>query len=423
MQYKKITLQNGLIVLMDPMPQIESLTIRLLFKVGSVDEVARVAGIAHMVEHMQFKGTEKRDAKKIAEDLDMIGGYLNAYTGKEKTVYYTKVLKENLDVALDILADITRFSTYDSKEFEKEKGVIKEEIADTEDTPEDVLFESVWKTAFPDHQIGKGIAGTEASVESCRRDDLVAFVNDFYSPKNAILSISGNFDESNFISIVEEKFGTWQGNIKPEVVQAEPNYLGGQNRIHKKIEQVHIVLAFKGVDLHHQDYYLHQVAALIAGGSASSRLFQSIREKAGLAYNISTFASSYSNCGLWGVYAATNPNSVNQLLQLTILELKELTNNLTEKELESAKAQIKSSLLMSLESSSNRAEKLVSNFAIFNRLINHDEIVKEINAITIESIQNLVKNLLFQDEKFTFITVGNIEKVPQYEEILKLLHG
>jgi predicted Zn-dependent peptidase len=418
MQFKKVTLANGLTLLMDFMPQIESLTIRLLFKVGSLDELNRVAGISHIVEHMLFKGTTKRSAKEIAEDLDMVGGYLNAYTSKEKTVYYTKVLKQNLNLALDILSDIVRFSTYDTKELNTEKTVIKQEIADSEDTPEDVLFDSLWKTAFPNHQIGQAIAGTQSSVDSCTREDLIAFTQDFYTPSNAFLSISGNFNEQEFIQLVEDKFASWSGAYKSEVVQSVPVYLGGETKIIKPIEQVHVALAFPGVSLHSPDYYLHQVTALIAGGSMSSRLFQEIREKAGLAYSISAFASSYSNCGLWGVYAATNPQSLNNLLDLTISELKKMRDNITEKELISAKAQIKSGLLMSLESSSNRAEKLVSNFATFNRLISHAEIIEAIDQITVLSVQNLITSMLLQGDKCTFIVVGNIDSLYSYPEII-----
>jgi predicted Zn-dependent peptidase len=423
MNYTRYTLPNGLTVLFDHMPQVESMSIRILFKVGSRDEVNSIDGISHIVEHMLFKGTHKRTAKDIAEEFDMIGGYLNAYTGKEKTVYYAKVLKDDVVVGIDILSDIVINSTHIEDELKKEKGVIMQEISDAIDDPTDVLFEAIWEKAFPNHQIGKPIAGTHESVKACSRDDIFNYMKKYYNPTNAFLSISGNFDEKETLNLINQKFGNWDASEQRPEPYTTPEYVGGDIRIKKPIEQAHVAITFKGVPVHHEDYYTHQIAALIAGGSMSSRLFQEVRENRGLAYSISAFASNYNDCGLWGVYASTDPKSLKELVEVTIDELKKMTSNITEKEITTAKAQIKSSLLMAMESSGSRAEKLASNIATFGRVISNDEIVQKINEVDIDAVQQCIKGLLHNNDKCTVAGVGQIDSLQTYDEIVMRILG
>ncbi len=420
-KYKHHRLVNGLQILTDYMPQIESVSIRILFKVGSKDEGKAKDGISHLVEHMNFKGTVKRTAKDIAEEFDMIGGYLNAYTSKERTVYYAKVLKEDIETAIEVLSDILINSVYDIEELEKEKKVIEQEILDAQDDPEDVLFEAMWQKAFPTHQIGKPITGTCATIAETSRNDIIDYTQLFYNPHNAIIAISGNFNESELLDIIRDKFGKWEnlavaGNDMYD--NAIPRYVGGDVRITREIEQVHIALGFNGISYHHDDYYLYQVAALVAGGSMSSRLFQEVREKLGLAYNISAFCSSYGDCGIWCINASTGPDSVDQLIDTIIKELHVMSHDISEREVMSAKAQIKSSLLMSQETSSNRAEKLVNNYATFGKVISNDEIVAKIEAINHLMVCQCVTDLLQSTHQCIVAAVGNIKQMQSYEEIV-----
>lgn len=420
MEYQSYKLPNGLTILFDTMPQVESVSIRILFKVGSRNEQDSIQGISHILEHMLFKGTNKRSAQDIASEFDAIGGYLNAYTGKERTVYHAKVLKDDLGTAIDILSDIIIESVYDQDEFAREKKVICQEISDAEDNPEDVLFDALFKQTFPDHQIGNPIAGTHESVLSCTRDDLVKYFSKYCSPVNAFLSISGNFNSEEVLKLISDKFTSWENistGIDPYTL---PQYVGGDIRINKPIEQAHIALVFNGVSVMDKDYYIHQIAAIIAGGSMSSRLFQEVREKRGLAYSISAFATNYSDCGIWGIYGSTDPKSLNELVNVSIDELKKMTQDITEKEIKIAKAQIKASLLMAMESSGSRAEKLVNNLSIFGRIISNEEIVTKIEGITVEDVQNCIKSLL--STVSTVSAVGQIDNLQSYDSIISRLH-
>jgi predicted Zn-dependent peptidase len=423
MEYKLHKLQNGLTILLDFMPEIESASIRILFKVGSRDEKDSIDGISHIIEHMLFKGTHKRTAKDIAEDFDMIGGYLNAYTTKERTVYYAKVLKGDIDVGIDVLSDIIVNSTNLEEELAKEKTVIMQEISDAMDDPTDVLFEAVWQQAFYHHQIGKQIAGTHETVKSCTRPDILKYMEHYYNPKNAIVSVSGNFNEEKLLNLLNEKFITWIPTNDVSENNDIPEYVGGDVRIKKPIEQAHVAIVFNGVSIHHEDYYIHQIASIIAGGSMSSRLFQEIREKRGLAYSISAFASNYQDCGLWGVYSSTDQDSLRELVEVTIEELRKMTMDISEKELQTAKAQIKSNLLMAMESSSNRAEKLVNNMATFGRIISNEEIVEMIEKVDVAAIQKCIKELLESSKTCTVAAVGKIDNLHTYEEIVSMLNG
>jgi predicted Zn-dependent peptidase len=420
MEYTLHNLKNGLTVLFDYMPQVESATMRILFKVGSRNEKESIDGISHILEHMIFKGTETRSAKDIAEEFDMIGGYLNAYTGKERTVYYGKVLKDDIKTGLDILSDIVINSIYDKGELTKEQNVICQEISDAEDSPEDVLFEALFKKAFERDQIGKPIAGTHDSVLSCTRDDLLKYLSQYYSPTNAFLSIAGNFNEREALDIINEKFGSWDsgsGNINSDT---KPQYIGGDIRIKKPIEQAHIAIAFDGVPITDDNYYLHQISSIIAGGSMSSRLFQEVREKRGLAYSISSFSTNYSDCGIWGIYGSTDAKSLNELVNVSIDELKKMTYSISEKELRTAKAQVKASLLMAMESSSSRSDKLVNNIATFGRIIPNEEVVAKIEAITVEDVQNCMSSIL--KNIATVAAVGQIDTLQDYNSIVDRLN-
>jgi predicted Zn-dependent peptidase len=420
MEYTLHKLSNGLTVLFDYMPQVASATMRMLFKVGSRNEKESIDGMSHILEHMIFKGTEKRSAKDIAEEFDMIGGYLNAYTGKERTVYYGKVLKDDIKIGIDILSDIVLNSTYDQEELIKEQNVICQEISDAEDNPEDVLFEALFKKAFEKDQIGKPIAGTHETVLSCTRDDLLKYLSQYYCPTNSFLSISGNFNEKEALDLIYEKFGNWNNKLTNISGDGKPQYIGGDVRIKKPIEQAHVAIAFDGVPIVDDSYYLHQITSIIAGGSMSSRLFQEVREKRGLAYSISSFSTNYSDCGIWGIYGSTDAKSLNELVNVSIDELKKMTYDVSEKEVKTAKAQVKASLLMAMESSGSRSDKLVNNIATFGRVISNEEIVEKIEAITVEDVQNCMASIL--KKVCTVAAVGQIDGLQDYNSIVDRLN-
>ncbi len=447
MNPKAFTLSNGIQVITDHMSQIESISLRVLYKAGSRHETEDNAGIAHCIEHMNFKGTTRYSAKQIAEELDMVGGYLNAYTGRERTVYYAKILKNDLPVATDIISDILYNSIYDEEELKKEKNVILQEIAEAHDNPDDAVFDLMQEITYSSDTIGKPIAGNKESVLSINSNKIKEFLNDFYQPNNMIIGISGNFDENKILDVLETKFGQHcskihgqtkivnrinvleqnSENTELELKQksaitnsSTPKYHGGNINEIRDIEQAHVILAFAGASYKAEDYYLQQIAALIAGGGMSSRLFQEIREKRGLAYSIGAFCSSYTDCGIWGVHGITGQKELNELIEVTIDQLLELSVNIEEEELSRAKAQIKSGILMAQESSSSRSERIISNYAIFNKFISLDEIMRNIDNITRQEVANKIKEII-QTSDVSFIGLGNVQSILSYDKVISKL--
>lgn len=418
MAHKISTLDNGLRVLFDFMPDIESVSIRILFKVGSRHERNSIEGISHILEHMCFKGTEKRSAKEIAESFDKVGGYINAFTGKENTVYHAKVLSGDIETALDVLSDILLHSKYDKDELQKELGVIKQEISEGNDDPESLLFDKLYEAAFPDHQIGKPIGGSHDSVDTCTQTDLQKYVAQHYTPNNAIIGIAGNINEDTVMQILNEKFGQWSTS-STQNDKSIPQYQNGNIRVTKPIEQAHFVLAFPGVSVNDDKHYIYDITSIIAGGSMSSRLFQKIREQQGLAYSVSAFSINYSDCGLWGVHGIANSQGLNNMVKSMIEELKAMRNDIRQDELKSAKAQIKASILMSMESSGYRADKMVHHYSSFGKVLSNDEIISKIDAVTINDVEECIKFIL--QSQCCISAVGNIGELISYDEIAKLI--
>ena len=358
-----ITHENGLVVATDKAEDFESVTLSILVKSGSRNENEQNNGISHFLEHMAFKGTLKRTAKDIAEEFDMIGGYFNAYTSRTSTVYYAKVLKNDLEKALDIITDILLNSTFAKEELEKERQVIFQELCMTKDTPDDIVFDYFQETAFKNQPLGRSILGTEEFIKNLKREELLSYFKNQYSNKNTIISAAGNFDSGQFNDLISNRFSNFQNtNVKK---YEKGIYTGGELHVKKDLEQAQFLLGFEGVSYLDKDFYDAQILSIILGGGMSSRLFQEIREKRGLVYNISSYSTSYSDCGIFGVYSALDPVNINILIDLIVSELFNITDKINEKEIMRAKAQIKSSLLMSMESTTARAKKLCNNFAMF----------------------------------------------------------
>ncbi|WP_323732525.1 M16 family metallopeptidase [Candidatus Bandiella euplotis] len=413
-----IVKENGLVIATDKIQEVESVTINILVKNGSRNETEGNNGISHFLEHMAFKGTNTRSATNIAEEFDMIGGQFNAYTSKTATVYYAKVLKNDLSKAIDILTDIFLNSTFDAEELEREREVILQELYMTRDTPDDIVFDYFQEAAFGNQPLGRSILGTEEFIKNLTREELVNYFKNQYSTKNTIVSAAGNFDVAAFHGLIEQKFQDFNSNETNQYKLGK--YIGGELHVKKPLEQAQFLLGFEGVSYLDDNFYDSQILSVILGGGMSSRLFQEIREKKGLVYNISSFSSSYSDCGVFGVYAALDSKNINLMIDLLTEQLHYLTKNINDKEIDRAKAQMISGILMSMECTSARAKKISNSFAMFGRYISNDEILNEINKVSVQSLTNMAKKILSKNN-ITLTTLGNIENIYDYNKIVDKL--
>ncbi|WHA05536.1 insulinase family protein [Candidatus Bandiella numerosa] len=410
--------QNGLTVATDTASDFESITVSVLVKNGSRNENQQNNGISHFLEHMAFKGTSTRTARDIAEEFDMIGGYFNAYTSRTSTVYYAKVLKDDLEKATDILTDIILNSTFAKEELEKEREVILQELCMTRDTPDDIVFDYFQETAFKDQPLGRSILGTEEFIKKLSREELCDYFKNQYSTKNTIISAAGNFDADKFNDMVDDRFKNFQTKSVSKYEKA--NYSGGELRVSKDLEQNQFLMGFEGLSYLDENFYDLQILAIILGGGMSSRLFQEIREKRGLVYNISAFSSSYSDCGIFGIHSALDSKNINLLIDLIIQELLSVTEKIDDMEIERAKAQVRSNLLMSMESTTSRAKKLCNNFAMFGRYISNDEILKKVNDVSVGSLKKIARQIL-SNNNITITTLGNVANICSYNKIIDKL--
>ena len=412
--------KNGLTIATDTAHDFESVTLSILVKNGSRNESKENNGISHFLEHMAFKGTSVRTARNIAEEFDMMGGYFNAYTSRTSTVYYAKILKNDLTKAIDIMADILINSIFVQAELEKERYVILQELCMTNDTPDDIIFDYFQETAFKNQALGNPILGTKKFIQSLTRKELCQYFINQYSTRNTIISAAGNFYRDDFILLVNKKFKNFRSNSIRGYDQA--HYTGGEIYIKKDLEQTQFLIGFEGVSYLDKSFFDLQVLSIILGGGMSSRLFQEIREKRGLVYNISSFYNSYSDSGVFGIYSALDPKNINTFIDLVAHELLKVTHSITQKEIDTAKIQIKSNLLMSLESTTSRSQKLCNNFAMFNRYVSNDEILQNVNTVDCNSIQRIAKKIFFK-KRITLALLGQFNNVYSYNQIMdKLQH-
>ncbi len=402
-----VTLKNGLRIGVDEMSNVETVCIAVFVNTGSRNEDISSNGISHFLEHMAFKGTKTRNAQQIAQEFDDIGGRINAYTSRERTVYYVKILKKDVKFATEFLADILQNSTLDKEELEKERGVILQEIAMTNDTPDDIIFDYFQETAYPGQSLGRSILGSEENVKSFKRDDLQNYIDKQYNNKNIAITASGNIKKADFVKYVEDSFVNLANN---NINQVESGiYKGGIFKKEKDLEQTNLILGFKGVSYLDDDFYHCQMLSSILGGGMSSRLFQEVREKRGLAYSIYAFNYANYDSGAFGVYSATNPEKSNELIKVTLEELDKITQNISDEELDRAKSQLTAGILMSSESNNNRSQKIGSDILIHNRVRPYDEIVKKILDIDKKDVINLAQDI-FSSNK-TFSAIGKVKNI------------
>ena len=385
--YKSSVLNNGITVVTEKIPHFRSVSAGLWFKSGSMYEIDETGGISHFIEHMLFKGTYKRSAKQIADLMDGIGGQLNAFTAKEYTCYYFKVLDEHLETGLELLADMILNSSFESLEIEKEKGVILEEILMYEDSPEDVAYDLLSDAMFRDHPLSKPILGEQSILQSFNRDKILSFFQEYYSPQSVILSVAGNFDDKQLEDLIERYFGNWKpvqinGKVLPEIA------FGGDVLFRQKdIEQTHMCIGYPGIPLSDESIYSLLAFNNLFGGSMSSRLFQKIREDKGLVYSVLSHPSNYTIGGFFTIYASMKPSNAQEVLSIITEEIRSLLNDgITPDELNKAKEQLKGNYILGLESTGSRMNAIGKSQLLLGKITPPEEVLDKINIITMENV-------------------------------------
>ncbi len=372
-------LRNGLTVASDVMAGLESATVGVWVAAGARHEAPEVNGIAHLLEHMAFKGTLRRSAQAIAEEIEAVGGYLNAYTTREHTAYYARVLSGDVPLAIDILTDILQHSTFEERELERERAVILQEIGQAEDTPDDIIFDHFQLAAFPDQALGRPILGAPEIVRRLDPDALRSYLAGRYGAASLMLIGAGRVDHDELVRLAEAAFRELPAGA--DVTHEPARFLGGERRDERDLEQVHLVLGFSGLAHTDPDHYAAAIYSTLIGGGMSSRLFQEVREKRGLAYSIYSFSHSYADGGLVGIYAGTGAKEASETVEVIAQELARLREGASEEEIDRARAQVKAGLLMGRESTGARAEQLAQQLMSFGRPVPVAEIVGELDAV------------------------------------------
>ena len=385
------TLSNGLRIVTDRIDTVDTVSLGLWVDVGTRHEAPEINGAAHFLEHMAFKGTERRSAAQIAEEIEAVGGHLNAYTAREQTAYYAKILAGDLPLAVDIIGDILQHSTFDAEELARERAVVLQEIGQAEDTPDDIVFDHFQSAAFPDQPMGRPVLGKAEIVGSLSGETIRGYMHRHYAPSRLVLAAAGLVDHERLVELARAAFAELPVG---DAADAEPaRYMGGEIRVERDLEQVHVVMGLPGVGYLDPDHYALGLLSTVVGGGMSSRLFQEIREKRGLVYSIYSFASSFHDGGLFGIYAGTGEREAAEILPLLIEELNRVPATVTEEELARARAQSKAGILMSRESTSNRAEQLASQLLTYGRPLPAEEIIARIEAVDVPHLARIARRL------------------------------
>jgi len=386
--YRKLVLDNGMRVVTERIPTLKSVTVGIWVNTGSRDERPAEAGYSHFIEHMFFKGTRSRSATEISREIDGLGGEMNAFTTRETTTFYVKVLDQQLERAVELLSDLFHHSRFDSKEIEKEKKVVLEEIRMVQDDPEDLVQELHTGQVLGHHPLGRSILGRVETIQGLCRQDLLRYIEAHYDPKQVVVAIAGNFDQGKVERLVSRYFGT-RGPAARSLQPARrpPEVHGGLLVKRKPLEQVHLCMGLKGIAAGHKDRYAVYALNSILGGSVSSRLFQEVREKRGLVYSIYSFLSGYSDVGTITVYAGTRAKEVPRVVDLVCREIRKIgAKGVERKELERAKNQMKGSLMLSLESSHSRMSKLAKDELIYGRRTSLEEMLAQIDRVSLDHV-------------------------------------
>ena len=407
-------LPNGFRIVTEEMPGLESASVGVWVTAGARHEAPHQNGIAHFLEHMAFKGTKRRTALQIAEAIEDAGGYINAYTSREVTAYYARVLRNDVGLALDVIADILINPTLEPSEIEVERGVILQEIGQTLDTPDDVIFDWLQEEAYPDHPMGRTILGPAERVSGFSREDLQGFIAEHYGPGQMILAAAGAVDHDAIVQLAEKLFGGMESRAPSAAPLAQ--FAGGERRRSKDLEQAHFALAFESPGYREDAIYTAQIYASALGGGMSSRLFQEIRENRGLCYSIFAQAGAYADTGMTTIYAGTSAGQLPELATITIDEMKRAADDMSPAEVARARAQMKAGLLMGLESPSNRAERLARLVQIWGRVPPLEETVAMIDAVTTGDVREFAGRMA-ASAPAALALYGPVDTAPSLEEL------
>jgi len=410
-------LPSGLTVVTERMDRVETVSFGAYVAAGSRNEAADENGVSHFLEHMAFKGTERRTAAEIAEEIEAVGGHINAYTAREQTAYYVKVLKEDTALGADIIGDILTHSTFEPEELERERGVILQEIGQANDTPDDIIFDFFQEAAFPSQPLGRSVLGSEDGIKAMPRGMLTGYMKRHYAASNVVVSAAGNLQHEQIVALAAQHFADLPTHTAPKM--APGRYRGGEFREERDLDQVHIVLGFPSIGYGDPAYYPTLLLSTLLGGGMSSRLFQEVREKRGLVYSIYSFSAPYMDGGLFGIYAGTGESEAEELMPVTLEELRKVQDTVTEAELGRARAQVKASLLMSLESTGSRTEQLARQLQVFGRMIPTAETVGKLNAVTTEDVRHAAARQF--RAKPTLAALGPAGRVPKLAAIAEKL--
>lgn len=406
------TIDNGVRVITDPMADIQSAAIGVWFDAGAVDEGPEANGLAHLLEHMAFKGTRRRSAKQIAEEMEAVGGYLNASTGYQRTGYYARILEDDLETAFDIIADILTQPSFDDSELVKEKEVVIQEIGEAADTPDDAVFDQLQAAAFGAHAMARPILGTRDSVRAQTAKDLRGFMDHYYRPANMVVTAVGSVDPKKIITLTEQYFG--MRDEPPRAPRSAPAaYVGGvQSRV-RDIEQTHVALAYEGVSARDDDALAMRVFTEALGGGMASRIFQEVREERGLAYSVYAFNEHYDDVGLLCAYVGTEARHAGDAVSIVRREIEAMATAPTDTEISRAKAMLKASLLMGLESPGARAEALVGQAFLKNKLQDMKELVSRIENVTRGDVARCAARALASPVSVSVVGPGDGEKIAE----------
>lgn len=407
-------LSNGLTVATETLPHIESVALGIWVKSGARNESDEEHGIAHLLEHMAFKGTERRSSWQIASEIENVGGEINAATSVETTSFYARVLSDDVPLAVDILADILTESKFDAAELEREQHVILQEIGAAHDTPDDIVFDRFTETAFRHQTIGRSILGTPETVKSFTSKQLHSFMDQHYGAERMVAVAAGDIKHDDFVREVESRLGKFRTRATGASPQLA-HYVGGDFREDRDLMDAQIILGFEGRAYHVRDFYASQVLSMILGGGMSSRLFQEIREKRGLCYSVYAFHWGFSDTGIFGVHAATGESDVKELVPLIVSELQRAGESILPEELNRARAQYRAGLVMSAESAASRASQIARQILLFGRPIPKEELVTRLSALTVDRLTDLSSRLF--STKPTVTAIGPVGKLASYEFI------
>jgi predicted Zn-dependent peptidase len=410
-------LPSGLTVVTERMDRVETVSIGAYVASGSRNETAEENGVSHFLEHMAFKGTTTRSAAEIAEEVEAVGGHINAYTAREQTAYYVKMLKEDTALGFDIIGDILTHSVFEPEELERERGVILQEIGQANDTPDDIIFDHFQSTAFPDQALGRAVLGSEEGIRSMPRSVLTGYMGRNYTNSNVVVAATGKLRHAEILDLVHKHFSDLAHTEAP--ASGNATYRGGEFREERDLDQVHVVLGFPSVGCADPDYYPTVLLSTLLGGGMSSRLFQEIREKRGLVYSIYSFASPFKDGGLFGIYAGTGESEAAELMPVMLAELGKVQVAVTDREVNRARSQLKASLLMSQESTGSRCEQLARQIQTFGRVIPTAEVLAKINAVTEADIRRAAARHFRAAP--TLATVGPSAQVPTLANIVETL--